>query len=55
MNRNSLGIFLKSQVAGIHLRARLVLVECLLGLNAFVGSSVWDPRRNLVQEGNGDG
>jgi hypothetical protein len=31
---------------------RLVSVECLLGLNAFVGSLVWRPRRNLtVQEG----
>jgi hypothetical protein len=37
INQNPLGIFLKSQVGGIHLWARLVLVECLQGLDAFVG------------------
>lgn len=53
MNRNPLGISPKSQVGGIHLRVRLVLVECLLGLNAFVGSLVWRPRRDLAgQEGD---
>ena len=47
MSQNPLEIFLKSQVGGIHLRVRLVLDECLLGLNAFVESLVWD----LAQEG----
>ena len=47
MNQNPFEIFLKSQVGGAHLRVRLVLDKCLLGLNAFVESLVWD----MVQEG----